>query len=148
MTKPKEMPAETSEVDDLIFAVTGLRAVEWTPENQKDPKLYQLDQPRVTVTLATTQASTQSAAASKPSAVTVKIGRYDDILRKNVFAMTSESRAIAKVAASVMDSLNKKPIELRDKRAMKIDPETVAAIAIVGDVAATTQPTTKPASHT
>ena len=51
------------------------------------------------------------------------------------------------VAASVLDTLNKKPIELRDKKVATIDPGQVSAIAITTDLAATTQPTTRPASH-
>lgn len=150
MTQPRPMPAETSAVDDLIFAVTGLRSVDWVSEEAKDLHQYQLDNPRMTVALSTGAPTTAPAAsqpATKPSAVIVKIGRYDDVLKKNVFVTTSGGTAVAKVAAGIVDSLNKKPIELRDKKVLNVDPASVAAVTIVSDSAATTQPTTKPASH-
>jgi hypothetical protein len=150
VTEPKAMPADSTEVDDVIFAVAGLRASEWVAEDQKDAKQYQLDKPRVTVTLsATTQPVHATTATSTPATsqpTVVKIGRYDDVLRKNVLLTSSDSPAVAKAPASIIDTLNKKPIEFRDKKVLAISPDQVAAIAILSDVPATTRPTTKPAS--
>jgi len=156
MVQPKEMPAETTDVDDVLFAVTGLRAADWVAEDQKNARQYEIDHPRIAVTLsATTQPVTASTkpAATMPLAsgattqpVTIRIGRYDDVLKKNVIVASSAVPAVAKVPASIIDSLSKKPIEFRDKRVVQIDPNQVSEISILGDIAATTQPTTKPAS--
>jgi hypothetical protein len=153
VTEPKEMPADSAEVDDIIFAVTGLRASDWVAEDQKDAKQYQLDHPRVTVTMSASTrpvgvgAATQTATnpASQPAVATLKIGRYDDVLRKNVMVASSDNPAIAKAPANIIETLNKKPIEFRDKKAVQIIPDHVAKIEILSDVPATTRPTSKPA---
>jgi hypothetical protein len=150
MNEPKKFAADASEVDDVVMAITGLRATDWVDvANAADAKQYQLDNPRVTVTLSattkpTTQSATTAGAATQP--VVIKIGRYDDVLRKNVLATSSEANSIAKVAASVVDTLNKKPIEFRDKRVLQIASADVSGIVVLADLPATTQPATKPAS--
>ncbi|HEX8522804.1 MAG TPA: DUF4340 domain-containing protein [Tepidisphaeraceae bacterium] len=154
MTQPQQLAAEGSEVEDVVFQLTGLRATDFVAEDLKDAASYQLDNPRVTVTLSpTTQASTQpttAVAGAAPAAtqpVTIKIGRYDDVLRKNVLATSTDTPAVAKVAATIVETLGKKPIQFRDKRVLQINPNDVAGIAILADKPATTQPTTKPAQH-
>src|SRR5688572_17910635 len=153
LVEPMKMPAEKSEIDDMIFAATGLRAVEFVSENAADAPKYQLNKPQLTVALSTeapaTQPATQPATApttAPASGKTIVFGRHDDVLKKNVYAMVSGTPSIAKVAATAIESFNKKPIELRDKRAVNIDPEQVSKLSFTADVAATTQPTSKPAS--
>src|SRR2546422_7326782 len=86
--------------------------------------------------------------ATQPQGLTIKFGRYDSMLKKNVMAMTSASPAIAKVQATILETLGKRPLDLRDKRALTIDPAQVSHVSIVSDLAATTQPTSRPASKT
>jgi hypothetical protein len=59
--------------------------------------------------------------------------------------MSNEPGTIVKVSASSLDQFKKKPIELRDKRVLNIDPQTVTKISIAIDKPATTQPTTQEA---
>ena len=153
LVEPTKMPAEKSEIDDMIFAATGLRAVEFVSENAADAPKYQLNKPQLTVALSTeapaTQPATQPATApttAPASGRTIVFGRHDDVLKKNVYAMVSGTPSIAKVAATAIESFNKKPLELRDKRAVNIDPEQVSKLSFTTDVATTTQPTSKPAS--
>src|SRR5687768_12056769 len=153
LVEPAKMPAEKSEIDDMIFAATGLRAVEFVSESAADAPKYQLNKPQLTVALSTEAPATQP--ATRPATIpttapasgrTIVFGRHDDVLKKNVYAMVSGTPSIAKVAATAIESFNKKPIELRDKRAVNIDPEQVSKLSFTADVAATTQPTSKPAS--
>jgi len=154
ITEPKAMPAEKTDVDDILFGLTGLRATEFVSENAADAATYGLDQPRIRATLASTQPITHAfvstgpstSPASQPAPLVINLGRFDDVLKKNVYASTSKSPVIAKVAATVIETVNKKPIELRDKRAVDVDAAQVSSITITSDIAATTRPTTKPAS--
>jgi hypothetical protein len=52
---------------------------------------------------------------------------------------------IAKVPASIIETINKNPLELRDRKVLDIDPAQVSAITISSDQAATTRPTSRPA---
>jgi hypothetical protein len=123
------MPAERSDVDSIVTALTDLRASEFVSDDPTQAKMYQLDPPRMSAVLssapATQPASTKP--TSQPAPIVIKFGRYDDVLKSNVFAMTSQSPAIAKVSASSLESINKKPIDLRDKRAADIDPAQVVS---------------------
>jgi hypothetical protein len=135
----------------MAIAATRLRAAEFVSEDATaDAAKYELNRPQMIVAIATALPSTQPAPAttptSQPTPTTITFGRYDDVLKKNVFATVSGSTVVAKVAASTLDKFRKKPIELRDKRAANIDPEQVSKLSFTADVAATTQPTSKPAS--
>jgi hypothetical protein len=156
MIQPKSMPAEKSMVDDIVFGLTGLRAVDFVSEDSKDAALYDLKTPKVSAILSTqpaTQPATQAiagAAATAPATqpVEIRFGRYDDVLKKNIFASSSQTPAVAKVAASILETLDKKPIELRDKRVVDINADEVSRIEITSDLKATTKPTSRPASKT
>jgi hypothetical protein len=149
------MPADEGEVNRIVGALTGLRAAEFVSDNLAEASQYQLDQPRYSATLSAAApttlpvgiASTAPATAptSQPS-VTIKFGRYDDVTKQNVLVLSSQTPAIAKVSATVLANLNKKPIELRDKKVLDIDPANVSTISINSDLAATTRPTSRPAS--
>jgi hypothetical protein len=112
--------------------------------------MYQLDQPRITATVGpapSTQPTTASTAPSTQHApIVIKFGRYDDVLKKNVMVSTSQSPVIAKVSATILDTINKKPLDLRDRKVLDLDPAQVSSITITSDLAATTRPTSRPAS--
>lgn len=148
IVEPAKMPAEKSEIDDLIFAATGLRAAEFVSENPADAPKYQLDKPRLTVTLSTDAPATQpaTAPATQDAGTTIKFGRHDDVRKQNVYATVSGSPSIAKVAATVLDTFDVKPLDLRDRRVVDVDPKQVSRLSFTADLAATTQPTTQPAS--
>ena len=53
---------------------------------------------------------------------------------------------MVKVAASSLESLNKSPLDLRDRVVVDVDPAHVRRVAVHRTVAATTRPTTRAAS--
>jgi hypothetical protein len=151
MTEPSKMPAEKAAVDDLLFAITGLKAEEFVSEGG-GASTQSFDQARMTVFMSkqppATQPTTQAATApaTQPQGLTISFGRYDNVMKKNVLAMTSSSPAVAKVQATILQTLGKKPLELRDKRVASIDPQQVSSLTITSDLAATSQPTSRPTS--
>ena len=157
VVEPQKFPAEKADVDNILFDLTGLRAVEFVSETAADGSQYDLAKPRVTATLATTRpalpvgvaaptTAATTAPATQPAPLVVKFGRYDDVLKENVYVTTSQSPVVATVAARILETINKKPIELRDRKVLDLDPVQVSSITIASDLAATTQPTSRPAS--
>src|SRR5947207_12345997 len=155
---PTTMPADSFEMTDMVGALSNLRAGEFVaeePGTTEDAKRFGFDAPAVTIsyeaqvpaTQPTTQPSTQ---ASTQPAITgsIKLGRYDDVLKKNVYVASSITPAVAKVPASVLETFQKTSLELRDKKVLTIDPEKVTVISIATDKPATTQPTSQPAVTT
>jgi hypothetical protein len=149
MTAPREMPADESEVSDLAAAVTTLQASKFVAETVDDPRRRRLDAPQLVVSFSTTQPSTQptSQPTTAGAMTSVKFGGYTDVTKESVYAVASNAPTLITVPASTLERLKKKPLDLRDKRAVTIDPEQVQRISIVHDRAATTRPTTQPAAH-
>jgi hypothetical protein len=140
IVQPKQMPADDSAVSDLTFALTGLRADKFV-----DPKLVPTSAvaaPQMTVAFSTDAPFVPPATApsTEPTWTTVVFGSYDDMLKKNVYVKVAGSDAIAKLAATSMDSFRKRPLELRDKKVIDIDPDQVSRIVLKTTLPATTQP--------
>lgn len=146
MTQPSEMPVDPAAASNLAMALTNLQAVDYVSETSDNLARYGLEPAQVTASFSTEAPATQPS-TSQPAMITVKLGRYDDVLRKNLYASSSTAPGVVRVAASTLDSLKKPPLELRDKRILDIDPEKVTKITLTTDKPATTQPTTREASH-
>ena len=76
----------------------------------------------------------------------MRIGGYDDIRKQNVYVMVGDAGPIAKVNASIVQQLSRKPLDLRSKKLVEIDPATVNRVALTTITPAATQPTTREAS--
>ncbi|MGA2500187.1 MAG: DUF4340 domain-containing protein [Tepidisphaeraceae bacterium] len=145
MLEPEKIPLDSSAVSDLTFALTGLTAAEFVDE--KDMPL--IGNPAKSAKRSvwfSTDAPTTQPAATRPAGTTIAFGEYDSILKKNVFVYLDSPRTFAKVAAASLDSFNKKPLDLRDKKVVDITPGEVSRISVATDITATTQPTSRPAS--
>ena len=147
MTQPQKMAIEPSEATDITAQLSNLRAVDFVNEDGAGVARYQLADPQLTVFFSKEAPATQpAAAATQPAGVTFKIGRYDGPQKQNVYAQLSTSPGVVKVSSVSLNTLRKKPYELRDRKAVDIDPATVSRISLTTDTPATTQPTTCEAS--
>jgi hypothetical protein len=147
--KPQAMPGDASAIEDLASTVINMQPVSFVD----DPSdALGLAKPEVTVTFSTAPPSTQPTSATTlpttmANAVKVIFGSYDDFNKKNVFAQVPDG-TIVKVAASVLESLNKTPLDLRDKTVLNIDPALVNKVVITSNQPATTQPIAAAVDHT
>ena len=146
IVEPKKMPADSTAVSDLLFGISGLTA-------RKFPSGYStadagLVKPREVIrySLEAPTTSPATSPSTRPSSTEIKLGGYEDVTRDNIFAQVDDG-PIATVAASTFDTFNKAPLDLRDKKALDLDPERVESIKIQIDRPATTQPTTRPAAN-
>jgi hypothetical protein len=126
-----------------------MNANEFVDAKDVPPFLLPASDPKLTVAFSTTQPTTQptSQPVTKPAGTTITFGGYENVMKKNVYVTVSEPQTLAKVAASSMESFEKKPLDLRDKNIVKITPASVESISIETSKPATTQPTTKPAEQ-
>lgn len=128
VTEPEKMPADQSAVSDLLFGVTGMRAVEFEKGDDKTA----LAHPQLTISYSTTQPSTQPA-TTQPAFTTIVVGRYQDIRKQNVLAGVEGSNAVATVPATVLTTFAKSPLDLRDKKVLDIDPASVTQVTLSSD---------------
>jgi hypothetical protein len=148
LTEPKVLPADAATMTDLLGAVTGLRASDWVAKDSPDVSKAQFEKPQITVAYTTAGPTTQPATtpASQPAWTTITFGQYEDIRHQKVYAKISDTQAIVKVAGTAIDTLTKKPMDLRDKKVFDLLPEQVSKISILTDIPPGPPPTTKPAN--
>ena len=134
------MPADTTAVEDILATVINLTPVSFVD----DPAdAVGLTHPSDVVAFSTAAPATRPATTG-PAMTVVTVGGYDDVQKKNVFAALSDGTTV-KVAATVLETLNKSPLDLRDKTVLDVDPATVTRVTVSTESAATTQPTSRPA---
>lgn len=151
VVEPKPMPADDMAVSDLVAAVTGLRATDWiAPTSAEIASRAQFDKPQMTVSFTTGAPATQpaTAPASQPTWIGIVFGAYEDARHNKIYAKLSEPQAVVKVSSSPFETLNKKPLDLRDKKVIDILPEQVSKLSIVTDIPASPAPAVKPAKKT
>jgi hypothetical protein len=148
ITVPEKMSAEPSEISSITSAISFLTAAEFVAEADVPAPLNPANNPRLTIWFSSTAPTTQPAAkpTTREAGVTIKVGGYDSILKKNVYIWVSNPPTLAKVAATSLDAFNKKPLDLRDRKVLDIEPAGVSLLSVVTDFVATTQPTSRPAS--
>lgn len=132
MIRPAEAPAESSAASDVVFALAGLRAAEFVSEDaEADAARFGLDEPQLTVTVSVGPPIALDGPGTQPAAVNVvRFGRYDDLLKKEVFVTVGQGGPVARVPAASLEALRKRPWELRDRRVVQVDPATVRRVTI------------------
>jgi hypothetical protein len=148
VVEPQKMPAEASEVSDITTAISSLAAAEFVDPSEVPSALLPKSNKRLTVWFATDAPTTQptTGPATRPAGVTLEFGGYDTVLRQNVYVAVSNPAVLMKVPASSMAAFEKKPIDLRDRRVLDIEPGQVSKLVIISDSPATTQPVAKAAA--
>ncbi|HEY1685000.1 MAG TPA: DUF4340 domain-containing protein [Tepidisphaeraceae bacterium] len=141
MISPERWSTEPSATDDLLSTLTSLRAGSFV-DHPLASSMYQFNKPQLVITYWNTAAGNPT---TQPTQNTITFGGYDSVLKQNVFVQANGS--IAKVPASTMDSLNKSPLDLRDKTLVDIDLEKVDQIELRRNLPAATQPTNRAASN-
>ena len=92
-------------MSNITGALASLQAVEFTSESADASARYGLDQPQVTASFSTEAPATQPS-ATQPAMTTIKFGRYDDVLKKNIYASSSTAAGIVKGRKISVPSLN------------------------------------------
>jgi len=145
IVQPQHMPAEDSAVSDLTFALTGLRADKFVDPKEVPPSAVAAPQMTVAFSTDAPVVPPATAPATEPAWTTVLFGSYDDMLKKNVYVKLAGSDAVAKLPSTSMDPFRKRPLDLRDKKAVDLDPDQVSKIVLRTNLPAATQPTAHPA---
>ena len=155
IVEPSQAPAESTEVSDLLFSVTGLRADEFVDPQSPQAADADFDRPKAVVWFSSTAPavpSTQPASAptTRPAGVTVTFGQFSNVDRDKIYVRLSDPNVVATVAMtpSTLDRLTGASVlTLRDKKVIDTDPNTVSSFTLAVDRPPATQPTTRPAEQ-
>jgi hypothetical protein len=146
ITAPTKMPADSSAVESILFAITNLNAAGF--DDIDTPADAGLTKPRIAVWFSTVAPTTQptTAPATRPTGTTIKLGGYENVSQKNILASVDDG-PIVTLPASTIDSFRKTALDLRDKVVLNIDPDRVESFSLQSAAGSTTQPaSTKPSS--
>jgi hypothetical protein len=139
ITQPAKMPADSSAVENILFAITNLTASSFDDDDTAaDAGLVK---PRIAVWFSDAAPSTQptTAPTTRPSGTTIRLGGYENVTEKNILASVDNGPIIV-VAASTIDSFRKTALDLRDKSVVDIDPDRVEGFTLTVAKAPATQP--------
>ena len=106
MIQPVKAKADARVVEDIVSALSSVRAVVFEADGEYDPADYGLSQPRITVTLETT---------ADDSTQELQIGN-DTETPGRIFVARSDRRAVYTVNKEIYTKLNRNVFDLRDKR--------------------------------
>lgn len=153
IVEPRKAPGDSSEVSDLLFAITGLRADEFIDPAAPEAADAEFDKPKAVVWFSTAQPTTRPTsgpAATRPSGVTVTFGQFTSVDRDKLYVKLSDPNIVAKVpmTQTQLEKLTGASVlSLRDRKVVDVTPEHVERFTLAIDRAATTQPTTRPAEQ-
>ncbi|HYE18005.1 MAG TPA: DUF4340 domain-containing protein [Tepidisphaeraceae bacterium] len=168
VTEPRQFPADASVMTDLLGAVTNLRATDWIPKDSPDVSKARFDKPVLTVWFATTPAAPDNkpgqgpGSASAPSAApdpastkptsqpvpvwtSITFGQHEDVTREKIYVQVSNPHAVVKVASTALATFQKKPLDLRDRKVMTIEPDQVSKLSIATQTPGGSGPVANPA---
>jgi uncharacterized protein DUF4340 len=139
ITAPSKMPADSSSVENILFAITNLTAGSF--DDDDTPADAGLTKPRIAVWFSSTAPSTQptSSPATHPTGTTIKLGGYENVTEKNILASVDDGPIVI-VPATTIDSFRKTALDLRDKTVVNIDPDRVESFSLTVAQTPTTQP--------
>jgi hypothetical protein len=133
VTTPQKLDADTPTVTDLLSALTGLKATSFVDDPTEAADAMKGSPPISHISFTATPTPEPGAAtqpSTQPVTTTITFGAYDDILKKHIYAKVEGSPFIAKVDVASLAALEKKPLDLRDKKVLDIDPDQVSRFSI------------------
>jgi hypothetical protein len=140
---PEQMPGDSDSISTLISAITGTEATEFLTGDSEELAFARFDHPSMEIFLSTETPTTQP--TTQPVGVTLTIGAPDSLSKDHYFAKTSDG-LVAKIAKSSLDSLQKTPLDLRDREVATVAAADVTAVSILKETYP--PPSTQPSKST
>jgi hypothetical protein len=124
---PVQLKADTSAVDDLLFGVDSLKAIEFVADSPKSLKPYGLDVPSIKVSFTATDADT----------VVLHLGKIKDEM---VYVKSQSADPVFGVKSNIIDLVGMEVAELRDKQILDFESDSAVKLTLRhGDVNLTCQ---------
>jgi hypothetical protein len=141
ITSPVQIPGDTDSITSLTSAITGAEATEFVDQNSDEAAFEGFNHPTMKITLSTEAPSMQP--STEPSVpLTLTVGSADSLSRDHYFVQTSDG-LVGKIDRSTLESLQKTPLDLRDREVIADPPAEVSKISLVKAIyptASSTQP--------
>ncbi len=125
--EPQELPVDETSLDSLINPLLSLQASSFVAESKSEADLeeFGLAQPTSVVTV-TLQPDPESGLEN----VVVNLGAQTQTEPPQVYVTTSQSPSIATIVLATAEALQPTLLDLRDKSLGKVEPESLAEVAV------------------
>ena len=120
ITAPETMPADSTEIGNLVSSLESLEIQSVVDENPKTPKEFGLDPPRFTVAFTPTGAASPSR---------LEVGRKTPT-GGDLYARVQGQPRVFLISGFLEDSLNKTPFKLRDKTILKFERDAADSLTV------------------
>ncbi len=120
IVQPEKLPADQTVVNSFLSTLTGATVDQVVSEKPADLKPFGLDTPKETVEIS---------ASAKPSEYALLLGD-DTPTSDGVYAQLAGNPRVVTLPSYLKTSLDKKLFDLRDKRAVTLDPDQVKQIEV------------------
>ncbi len=118
LTQPEQVKADESAISDILTEVRGLKVKEFTHDNPQDLATYGLNTPKIQVNLWE---------KDKENPKTLWVGKEEG---SGVYVKTNESNSVYLVDSTIVKTLTKTPMDLRDKTLVSFNREDVEKITL------------------
>ncbi|MDY6913363.1 MAG: DUF4340 domain-containing protein [Planctomycetota bacterium] len=147
IVRPVSAPADEKQVRNLIDKLTSVQAVEFVADKPKKLAPFGLAEPRLTVRLRLKAQEPTPATASAPAETRPAEGKSFGLAlgsqsKDNVYAKLLDAPCIFLVPADLLEKLQPKLTDLRDKQVMPVNSADVERVELAlpsGDVTLTKQ---------
>jgi hypothetical protein len=143
ITSPDQIPGDGDSISSLISSITGTEATEFLTSEDEQLPFARFDHPTMEIFMSSEVPTTQP--TTQPVGVTLTIGAPDSLAKDHYFARTSDG-LIAKIAKSSLDSLQKTPLDLRDRDVTTVAAADVTAVSVLKE--SYPPPSTQPSKST
>lgn len=123
MQQPVAAPADAGKVEQLVTALAGLAIVDFVADAQPDPLAYRL---------SVDDAAAQAALWWEGDEIGLRMffGKETPATNGIIYARRGDGDSVYTVSRSILDNWPPKPMDLRDRRVLRIDPQDVIALRI------------------
>lgn len=119
--EPRKLPADQAEVNSFVSTLTSATVDDVVSPHPDDLKPFGLDTPSETLEVSTN---------SKPADFVLSLGD-ETPTGGGIYAQVKGNPRVVKLASYLKSSLEKKVFDLRDKRAVTLDPDQIQRIQVI-----------------
>jgi hypothetical protein len=138
--QPQQLPGDSTQIESLLNSLLNAQASDFVKPDAPELAYASFDHPTLVAWASAQPPSTQPALVepltTRPSGtggITLTIGAPTSLSKDAYFAKSSDG-VVAKISSDVVNSLEKSPLDLRDRNVLNIAPADVTGISIIHNI--------------
>jgi len=130
LKQPMEWKANTHAVENLLFEMESLIALDFVEDQPQDVSPYGLKQPRARVTVHLSPNAEKEPERTQTLLIGNTVVGKSDSSRRHLYAMREGSNTVVKIAFGIWDEVNRSSEDFRDKTILSFNAWDARAITV------------------